>query len=208
MKTKIEIKSIFGSVLFEYEKENNSVKDTLIKAVKQGADLRWANLQGADLQEADLRWANLQGADLQEADLRWANLQGANLRWANLRWANLQEADLRWANLQGANLQGANLQGANLQGANLQGANLREGDLGDWGKLQSYSDILVVGAIGSRDGYTTIFHTDKGIFVQCGCFKGTLEEFEKKVKETHQGNKHERDYLALIEFVKVKFEVK
>ena len=27
-----------GSVLFEYEKENNTIKDTLIEAVKTGAD--------------------------------------------------------------------------------------------------------------------------------------------------------------------------
>ena len=49
MKTKIKIKSVFGSVLFELEKENNSVKDTLIEAVNNGADLRDANLRGANL---------------------------------------------------------------------------------------------------------------------------------------------------------------
>ena len=122
MKTKIEIKSIWGSILFEYEKENNSIKDTLIEAIKGGAYLRGAYL-------------------------------------------------------------------------------------GEWGKLQSLSDIIIVGAIGSRNGYTTIFHTDKGVFVMCGCFKGTLDEFEAKVKETHKGNKHERDYLALIQVAKVKFEL-
>lgn len=45
---KIQIKSrYFGSVLFEYEKENNTIKDTLIEAVKKGADLRGADLRGA-----------------------------------------------------------------------------------------------------------------------------------------------------------------
>ena len=39
MKTKIEIKSVFGKVLFEYEKEENTVKDTLMKAIESGADL-------------------------------------------------------------------------------------------------------------------------------------------------------------------------
>ena len=62
MKTKIEIKSIFGSVLFELEKENNSLNDTIIEAVKSGADLRYADLRGADLGYADLRGANLRGA--------------------------------------------------------------------------------------------------------------------------------------------------
>ena len=32
-----------------------------------------------------------------------------------------------------------------------------------------------------------------------------LEKFVAKVKETHQGNEHEKDYLALVEFIKVRF---
>ena len=197
MKTKIEIKSIFGYILFEFEKENNTIKDTLVEAVKRGADLGGANLGGADLD----------GANLGGANLRYANLGGANLDGANLDGANLGGANLRYANLDGANLDGADLGGANLGGANLGGANLRGAYLDCWGKLQSTSDILIVGLIGSRNDHTTIFHTDKGTFVKCGCFKGTLEEFEAKVKETHQGNNHEKDYLALIQFAKIKFGV-
>ena len=149
---------------------------------------------------ADLCDANLYGADLRDA-----NLYGANLRDANLRDANLYGANLYGADLYGADLRDANLYGANLRDANLYGADLRDANLGDWGKIQSASDFLIVGSIGSRNGYTTLFHTDKGIFVQCGCFRGSIEDFEQKVKDTHQGNKHERDYLALIEFAKVKF---
>jgi hypothetical protein len=93
--------------------------------------------------------------------------------------------------------------GANLRCAYLVGANL--GD--NRGKLEGASDVLMVGAIGSRDGYTTIYHTDKGVFVSCGCFRGTLDEFAKKVEETHGDNKHARDYKALVEFVKVKYGV-
>ena len=119
MEIKIQIKSIFGSVLFEYSKENNTIKDTLCEA----------NLRGANLREADLRGADLREADLREANLRGANLRGANLREADLRGADLREADLREANLRGANLRGANLREADLRGANLRGANLREADL-------------------------------------------------------------------------------
>ena len=59
MKTKIKIKSVFGSVLFELEKENNSVKDTLIEAVNNGA-----NLGGADIRDAYLGGANLEAQTL------------------------------------------------------------------------------------------------------------------------------------------------
>jgi uncharacterized protein YjbI with pentapeptide repeats len=103
MKIKIDIKSIFGEVLFSFEKENNTIKDTLEEA-------------------------NLRGANLRDADLIGANLRGANLRGANLRDVNLRDADLRDADLRDANLRSANLIGANLKGANLIGANLRDAD--------------------------------------------------------------------------------
>ena len=49
---KIQIKSIWGEVLFEYEKENNTLKDTLEEAAKHGANLYGANLDGANLDGA------------------------------------------------------------------------------------------------------------------------------------------------------------
>ena len=103
MKIKIEIKNRWtGAILFEYEKENNSVKDTLIEAVKNKAYLR-----DADLRDAYLRGAYLGGADLGGADLRGADLGGADLGDADLRGAYLRGADLRDADLRGADLRGA-----------------------------------------------------------------------------------------------------
>ena len=136
MKTKIEIKSVFGKLLFEYEKENNNIKDTLIEAIKSSADLS-----------------------------------------------------------------GANLGGAYLRDANLGGAYLRGADLGDWGKLTTTRDLLIIGPIGSRQDYTTIYHTTKGIFVACGCFRGNIDEFAEAVKKNHADNQHAHDYTALIDFV-------
>jgi uncharacterized protein YjbI with pentapeptide repeats len=71
---KIEIKSIFGSVLFEYDCKSNTIRKTLEKAIESSA-----NLSSADLNSADLSSANLSGADLSSADLRSANLSGADL---------------------------------------------------------------------------------------------------------------------------------
>ena len=116
---KIQIKSIWGAILFEYEKENNTMKDTLMEAVRKCADL-----SGADLSGAYLRGANLSGAYLSGANLRGADLRGADLSGAYLRGADLRGADLRGANLSGAYLSGAYLSGAYLSGADLRGANL------------------------------------------------------------------------------------
>ena len=48
-KTKIQIKSVFGDLLFEYEKENNTIKDTVEEAVRQNVSLNRASLNGASL---------------------------------------------------------------------------------------------------------------------------------------------------------------
>ena len=126
-KIKIQIKNRWtGSVLFEYEKEDNTVMDTLIEAVKNRADLRGADLGGANLRGADLGDAYLRGANLRGADLGGANLRDADLGDAYLRGADLRGADLRDADLGDAYLRGANLRGADLGDAYLRGANLRD----------------------------------------------------------------------------------
>ena len=102
MKIKIQIKSVFGKVLFELEKENNTIKETLEQAIKENANLRGANLYNANLYNANLYNANLYNANLEDANLEDANLEDANLRSANLEGANLEGANLRSANLEGA----------------------------------------------------------------------------------------------------------
>ena len=73
---KIEIKHrIFGSVLFEYECEDNTLRKTVEAAARKGvslcgADLRDANLRDADLCDADLRGADLRGCVLDYNDNR------------------------------------------------------------------------------------------------------------------------------------------
>ena len=64
MKTKIEIKSFNGNVLFTHEREDNSVKKTVEEAVRQNVWLRDADLGWADLRDAYLNGADLYGADL------------------------------------------------------------------------------------------------------------------------------------------------
>ena len=138
MKTKIQINSTFGKLLFEFEKENNSIRSTLIEAAKINADLGGADLSGANLRSADLR--------------------------------------------------GAELRSANLSGANLSGANLSE-------------RYIQIACIGSENRMTTYRFVDDTIW--CGCFKGTLEEFENRVKETHKNNpQYFREYLGFIAYIR------
>ena len=120
---KIEIRNRWtGSVVFEYTKEGNTITETVLDAIRRGANLRDANLRDADLRDANLRDANLCDADLCDANLCGANLCGADLYGADLCDANLSGANLRDADLRGADLRGANLYGADLRGANLRNA--------------------------------------------------------------------------------------
>ena len=76
--TTIEIRNrIDDTVLFEFERENNILKDTLVEAVKKGVNLRFADLSGAHLSDANLRGANLYGANLSGANLYDVKLIGA-----------------------------------------------------------------------------------------------------------------------------------
>ena len=170
MKIKIQIKSIFGSVLFEYSKENNTIKDTLREATLRGAnlrgaDLREADLRGADLYGADLYGANLRGADLREADLREANLYGADLRGADLREADLREADLYEANLYGADLRGAD----HNEGTAFLLSQCPDGAFIGYKKASSHIVKLLVPEDAKRSSATTL---------KCRCSKAKVLEIQ------------------------------
>lgn len=94
-----------------------------------GAVLPRAKMTRARLQEADIRDANLHEVELIEADLTRSSLSYTKLSMANLRAANLSPAQLGSANLRSANLRSANLKGANLREARLEGAHLQEANL-------------------------------------------------------------------------------
>lgn len=65
------------------------------------------------------------------------------------------------------------------------------------------SDCITIGAIGSRDDTTTFYRgADGKIYVSCGCFNGTIDDFASKVKAVHAGTKHEKTYLLAIELAK------
>ena len=73
---KLKITARFtGSVLFEHEAENNTIKLTLEAAVKAGANLAGAYLDGANLAGANLAGAYLDGEVINKAPISLLNLQ-------------------------------------------------------------------------------------------------------------------------------------
>ena len=69
------------------------------------------------------------------------------------------------------------------------------------------ADWCLFSSFGSSNRTTTVHKTKTSIQVNCGCFSGTILEFEKQVKETHKGNEFEKEYLAIIEVIKAKFKL-
>ena len=68
---------------------------------------------------------------------------------------------------------------------------------------------IVSNYIGSRDSQTTIYFSEDKTEVVCGCFKGTLEEFEAKVNnEYSEESKHGIEYRNFIKKAKVYMESK
>ena len=72
--------------------------------------------------------------------------------------------------------------------------------------IKKTRDYLTVGPVGSRNG-TTTFTRDKesNIVVTCGCFHGTIDEFEEAVNKTHGNNLFAKEYRAVIELAKIHF---
>ena len=70
------------------------------------------------------------------------------------------------------------------------------------------SDCITIGAIGSRNDTTTFYRgADGKIYVSCGCFSGSIDDFAAKVKAVHAGTKHEKTYLLAIELAKAQIDV-
>ena len=100
----------------------------------------------------------------------------------HLKWLRNEEGGSR-AYLSGADLSRANLSDANLSGADLD---------------KRYIQLT---RIGTRRGTTTYCFTDD--IVWCGCFTGTLEEFEQTVNKTHGNNpQFLKEYTGAIQYIR------
>ncbi|HAK8343593.1 TPA: pentapeptide repeat-containing protein [Salmonella enterica] len=184
-----------SKILEEHKVWITSMHESGSRANLRGANLYGADLRGANLYGADLRGANLYGADLRGADLRGANLYGADLRGANLYGADLRGANLHGANLYGADLSGADLRGANLHGANLYGADLYGADL--YGAdLPDLTFVIL--------GEKYFISITNGEYVRAGCQNHTVEEWRKYSKQEiaeMDGRKALKFYPRLLDII-------
>lgn len=137
------------------------------------------------------------------ADLKNVNLEGANLRSVDLRAVDLRGANLSSADMSGANLANTVLYNVDFTNTNLSGVDINFIKLGDC-KLRGTildDEFIYIGNIGSRNSQT-IVNLTKDIVV-CGCFSGTLKEFEQRVKSVYGGKNKNKHYYDYIDFIKL-----
>ena len=106
-------------------------RTNLVLATLNSADLSYARLASANLSSTNLVGANLQAASLSDASLTGANLGEASLNQADLHAARLSRVSALGAKLQFANLTKSDWRGSDLSQADLSNANLRDANLSD-----------------------------------------------------------------------------
>ena len=88
------------------------------------------------------------------------------------------------------------------------------GDAWVYGNAQVYGDADIENdnnhcgfdCFGSCNRHTHAYLTkDNKVEITCGCFRGSIEEFEKEVEKTHSGTIYEKQYKAIINVIKIKF---
>jgi hypothetical protein len=118
-KVKIQIKTVWGSLIYENEKENYTFAQAVSDANMRGANMRGANMRGANMRDANMRGADMRGANMRDADMRGADMRGADMRGADMRDADMRGADMRDADMRGADMRDADMRGADMRGADM-----------------------------------------------------------------------------------------
>lgn len=69
--------------------------------------------------------------------------------------------------------------------------------------IMNSADYITINTIKNCNDATTFYRgKDGGIYVACGRFSGSIDDFAAKVKQVHAGTKHEKTYLLAIELAK------
>lgn len=226
----IELKNIKGKVLYSYTCENNNISKTLKQAVEENVYLNSVvlkdvtieninlinlSLKGATLMNVVINNSSLEHSDLSDTKIFNSHFYNTSLAETNFSFASIINDTFTDCYLSSAIFNDSFLQDVNFKGKiylyNTSFLKIRYGriNLYDKGVVKNSHDVAYIGNIGSRNSYTNVFNTDKGIFVSCGCFFGTLEEFEKEVLITHKYYpQYKKEYLDMIEYIKKRFNYK
>lgn len=112
-----------GKMIFQ-DLAAQSMRQAVMDAVKEKANLQEVNLQNANLTGIDLNGVNLSGADLTSSRFTQAHLTNVNLHGANLTSSSLIQAKLFKVDLSNAQLSNSRLTQCEAPDCNISGADL------------------------------------------------------------------------------------
>ena len=228
----IEIKNIEGKVLYSYTCENNSISKTLEQASREYICLDYANLSGKVIEDITLIHLDLNKANFTESIFKNVIISNSYLNFANLQYAKIKNTQFINTTCCHSNFTSSFISNSLFSGCILDYALFCRADIINsefksrmWDTnfigalfnnvnyqdniIKNTHDVACIGNIGSRNSYTTVFNTDKGIFVSCGCFFGTLKKFKRAVLIEHKRHpQYKKEYLNMINYVQKKFKPK
>ena len=169
-------------------------------------NLSYTDLSYATLSYADLSFSDLSFSDLSFSDLSYSNLKDTNLNHSDLSFSDLSFSDLSYSDLSFSDFKYTNLNHSDLSFSDLKDTDLRYAKFYLTDLYKTNGDFTSVGNIGYRNDTTHYFYNiDK---VVCGCFDGTMEEFENKVKDTYEEDiKEYKEYMVAIRTLKELAEI-
>lgn len=68
------------------------------------------------------------------------------------------------------------------------------------------TDYFCAQSFGSTGRTTTFYREANGWRIRCGCFEGSVEEFRKEVKETHEDSLIAQEYLLIADLMELRIK--
>lgn len=230
----IEIKNIEGKILYSYTCENNTISKTLEQANLESICLNEANLSNKVIENVKLSKLRLIGANFTNSVFNNVTISDSQLSLTDLSHSEIKNTHFIDTALYNSNFVGSSINNSQFLRCTLENTLFCMASIEDseflskrmrninfngtlfnnvvyygGGVIKNTHDVSCIGNIGSRGFYTTVFNTDKGIFVSCGCFFGTLKEFKKQVLITHKNiPQYKKEYLDMIDYVQKRFKPK
>lgn len=133
----IEIKSITGVVIYQYDCPNNTLKFTVEQAIREGYILDYADLRCADLDFGYFSGGRFAGADFSGCTARGADFKNCEAERAIFSHSHLSHADFRYGKLSNTNFSRSDLSYAEMADTDLQNAELDRCSLHDTNFLRS-----------------------------------------------------------------------
>jgi hypothetical protein len=91
--------------------------------------------------------------------------------------------------------------------AKVYGGEISCGSIHAYGYIGSENDFCTFSGFGRLRKTTTAYRSKEGIiFISRGCFSGTLNAFEREVLKVLGDSMFGREYLKMIELIKIRFE--